>query len=433
MQLKLPELSLVLLIGASSSGKSSFAKKHFGKYEIVSSDECRGMVSNDVENQGASQDAFELLHYLVEKRLKNGLLTVVDATNVQQFSRKSLLNLAKKYHVPACAIVLNMPLEVCEARHQARSDRNFDSQVLHKHHRQLQHSLQELKQEKFRKIYTFHSPEEVGTITGIQREKPHSNKCDIKGKFDIIGDVHGCYEELVELLTKLNYKWEKVSDDGKNYGLIVTHPLGRRVIFVGDLVDRGPDSPAVLRLVMSMVCSGIAYCVCGNHDFKLKRKLEGRNVKLTHGLAETMEQLEGESPAFMQQLEKFLKRLPSHYVFDEGKLVVAHAGLKESMHGRTSGAVRNFCMFGDTTGKLDEQGLPIRLNWAADYCGKAMVVYGHTPVYEAQWENNTIDIDTGCVFGHQLTALRYPERELLAVDAKQTYAVSRRRFMPDVG
>jgi protein phosphatase len=200
---------------------------------------------------------------------------------------------------------------------------------------------------------------------------------------------------------------------------------------VGDLVDRGPGTVQVLRLVSSIVQSGQAFCVPGNHDMKLVRALRGRDVKRTHGLAETMEQLGEESNDFRVEVAKFLDGLVSHYVFDDGKLVVAHAGLKESMHGRGSGAVREFALFGETTGETDEFGLPVRYNWAADYRGKALVVYGHTPVPEPLFLNNTVNIDTGCVFGGQLTALRYPEREIVSVKAHQTYYEPARPFLPE--
>jgi protein phosphatase len=117
----------------------------------------------------------------------------------------------------------------------------------------------------------------------------------------------------------------------------------------------------------------------------------------------------------------FIDGLVSHYVLDDGKLVVAHAGLKESMQGRGSGQVRSFALYGETTGESDEFGLPVRHDWAAEYRGRATVVYGHTPVPEPEWLNGTINIDTGCVFGGRLTALRYPERELVSVEAARTY------------
>jgi diadenosine tetraphosphatase ApaH/serine/threonine PP2A family protein phosphatase len=201
-------------------------------------------------------------------------------------------------------------------------------------------------------------------------------------------------------------------------------------VFVGDLVDRGPKVPQVLRLVMNAVASGAALCVPGNHDAKLMRKLRGREVQITHGLAESLTQLASEPEEFHKQVAEFIDDLVSHYVLDDGKLVVAHAGMKESMQGRGSGAVREFALFGETTGETDEFGLPVRYNWAAEYRGHASVVYGHTPVPEPEWLNRTINIDTGCVFGGRLTALRWPEKELVSVPAMQTYADPVRPFMP---
>ena len=421
MKINVPELSLVVLIGSSGSGKSTFAHTHFGRYEVVSSDECRGLVSNDENSKEATNDAFDLLHYLVGKRLKNGLLTVVDATNVQPQARKSLVQLAREHHVLPVAIVLDLPRKVCEARNAQRTDRNFGSHVIPQQQKQLKRSLKGLKREGFRQIYTLKSPEEVEQVSGIERSKLYNDKQHEHGPFDIIGDIHGCYQETLALLDKLGYRVEPVEDDGQNFGLAVSHPEGRQVIFLGDLVDRGPNSPAVLKLVMSMVRSGVAWCVPGNHDLKLQKKLNGKDVAIRHGLAETLAQLDNEPAEFHQQVKEFLYSLISHYVFDAGKLVVAHAGLKEEMQGRGSAAVRAFCLYGETTGEIDEFGLPVRHNWAAEYRGSAKVVYGHTPVPEAEWLNRTIDIDTGCVFGGKLTALRYPEEELVAVPAQSVY------------
>src|SRR5690606_14118379 len=161
--------------------------------------------------------------------------------------------------------------------------------------------------------------------------------------------------------------------------------------------------------------------VPGNHEIKLKRKLDGRDVRLTHGLAETMKQLESEPAEFIDEVKTFIDGLVSHYVLDDGKLVVAHAGMKEPFQGRASARVREFALYGESTGETDEYGLPVRYNWAADYRGRARVVYGHTPVPSAEWLNKTICIDTGCVFGGSLTALRYPENELVSVPAAKMY------------
>jgi polynucleotide kinase-phosphatase len=421
MEIKVPELSLVVLIGVSGSGKSSFAKKHFKRTEILSSDECRALVSDDENSQSATNDAFDVLYYIAGKRLKSGLLTVIDATNVQKESRKGLIELGRTYHCLPVAIVLDLPEKVCEERNQSRPDRNFGGHVIRQQNQQLKKSIRGLKDEGFRQIYILKSLEEVDAVLEIKREKLYNDKKDETGPFDIIGDVHGCFDELQELLLKLGYSLNRTDETEKNFGFNVIAPENRKVIFVGDLVDRGPDSPSVLRLVMSMVNSGVAYCVPGNHDLKLQKYLNGKQVQLKHGLEVTVKQLETETAQFKSTVEKFLYGLISHYVFDNGKLVVAHAGLKEEMQGRGSGAVRSFCMYGETTGEIDEFGLPVRHNWAKEYRGKAKVVYGHTPVPEAEWLNKTIDIDTGCVFGGKLTALRYPEEELVSVKAKLVY------------
>jgi protein phosphatase len=421
MEIKVPELSLVVLIGVSGSGKSSFAKKHFKQTEILSSDQCRAWVSDDENNQSATNDAFDVLYYIAGKRLKSGFLTVIDATNVQKESRKGLIELGRIYHCLPVAIVLDLPEKVCEERNQSRPDRNFGGHVIRQQHQQLKKSIRGLKDEGFRQIYVLKSLEEVDAVLEIKREKLYNDKKEETGPFDIIGDVHGCFDELQELLFKLGYSVNRTDETEKNFGFSVIAPENRKVIFVGDLVDRGPDSPNVLRLVMSMVNSGVAYCVPGNHDLKLQKYLNGKQVQLKHGLEVTVKQLESETEQFKSTVEKFLYGLISHYVFDNGKLVVAHAGLKEEMQGRGSGAVRSFCMYGETTGEIDEFGLPVRHNWAKEYRGKAKVVYGHTPVPEAEWLNKTIDIDTGCVFGGKLTALRYPEEELVSVKAKMVY------------
>jgi protein phosphatase len=173
--------------------------------------------------------------------------------------------------------------------------------------------------------------------------------------------------------------------------------------------------------VMGMVAAGQALAVPGNHENKLIRALSGKNVQVSHGLAETLGQLAGEDEEFRRQVGEFCRGLVSHLVLDGGRLVVAHAGLKEAYHGRASGRVRSFALYGDTTGETDEYGLPVRYPWAADYRGRAMVLYGHTPVPEPEWVNNTLCLDTGCVFGGRLTALRYPEREIVSVPAERVW------------
>ncbi|HEX7735096.1 MAG TPA: polynucleotide kinase-phosphatase [Ktedonobacteraceae bacterium] len=427
MKITLPELALVVLVGPSGSGKSSFGSRHFKTTEVISSDFCRGLVSDDETDQAATNDAFAVLHFIAARRLAAGKLTVIDATNVQPEDRKELLKLARGQHCLAVALVFNLPEKLCHERNQARPDRQFGPHVVRHQHMAMRRSLSQLRREGFSQTYVLNSPEQVEAVE-ITREPLRVNRKHEHGPFDIIGDVHGCFAELCELLSGLGYLIERVDGDEPAYR--VQQPEGRKAVFLGDLVDRGPAVSEVLRLVMDMVTGGAALCVPGNHDVKLLRQLQGREVTLKHGLAETVAQLATESPAFRERVRVFLEEMVRHYVLDDGKLVVAHAGLREEMHGRTSKVVREFAIYGETTGETDEFGLPVRYNWAAEYRGKALVVYGHTPVFEPDWLNHTVNIDTGCVFGGKLTALRYPERTTLAVPAHQTYWESPRPLHP---
>ncbi|PYE18753.1 polynucleotide kinase-phosphatase [Williamsia limnetica] len=416
-QLSIPELSLVVLVGTSGSGKSTFAATHFAPTEVVSSDACRAMVSDDPNDQAATSDAFGLLEYIAGKRLDRGRLTVIDATNVQPASRKSLLALAKDHDVLPVAIVLDLPTSVAAERNASRPDRDFGAHVIKRQHDQLRRSLRSLKREGFRTIHVLDSVEAVADAS-IVRTRLFNDQRDQHGPFDVIGDVHGCREELESLLARLGYV---LTSDDRGRPVDASHPAGRRAVFVGDLVDRGPDSAGVLRLVMGMVRSGSALCVSGNHEAKLVRALGRKDVKPTHGLQETLDQLANEDESFIADVRRFCDGLVAHYVLDDGKLVVAHAGLKEKYHGRASGRVRAFALYGDTSGETDEFGLPVRYPWADDYRGAATVLYGHTPVPETEWINNTMCLDTGCVFGGELTALRYPEREVVSVPATATH------------
>ncbi|MGH2442659.1 MAG: polynucleotide kinase-phosphatase, partial [Chloroflexota bacterium] len=432
MNLTFPDLSLVVLVGPSGSGKSTFAATHFQPAEVISSDTCRALVSNDENNMSATADAFEVLNFIAGKRLERGLLTVIDATSVKPEDRRPLVNLARSYHVLPVAIVLNMSERLCQDRNRDRTNRDFGPHVLRNQSQSLRRSLKSLKREGFRQVYVLNSAEELAEAV-IVRQPLWNDRKGEHGPFDIIGDIHGCATELTELLESLGYRAETTAGAGTSWETaLYRHPEGRQAIFIGDLVDRGPRIVDTLRTVRAMVGDG-ALCVPGNHDMKLLKKLQGREVQVTHGLEASIAEIEQlpdpTREEFVTELCEFLHGLVSHYVLDRGKLVVAHAGMKESMQGRGSSAVRNFALYGETTGETDEFGLPVRHDWAAEYRGGATVVYGHTPVPEPQRLNNTINIDTGCVFGGSLTALRYPEQQLVSVVSHQTYYEPVRRFL----
>ncbi|MDB5307347.1 MAG: polynucleotide kinasephosphatase [Gemmataceae bacterium] len=429
MTINIPELSLVVVVGPSGSGKSTFCRKHFKPTEVLSSDFFRGMLADDETDQAASADAFEVLHQVAAKRLAAGRLTVIDATNVRPESRKPLLEIARKYHVQPVAVVLDLAADLCHERNQLRPDRTFGPHVTRRHADDLRRSLGRLEDEGFRRVFVLSGVDEIETAA-VHRHPLPVNKRHDHGPFDVVGDVHGCLDELVALLTTLGYAVAQGPDADGRPGWQATHPEGRKLVFVGDLNDRGPDTPGVYQLAMEVTARDAGYCVLGNHDDKLLRWLKGGPVKMTHGLQESVTQLEAERPEFRDRVREFIGRLPSHVVLDDGKLVVAHAGLTQDLQGRISGKVRAFALYGETTGESDEWGLPVRLNWAAGYRGWATVVYGHTPALQPEWVNRTICIDTGCVFGGALTALRYPEMELVSVPARKQYAEPKRPLIP---
>ncbi|MCR5806817.1 MAG: polynucleotide kinase-phosphatase [Oscillospiraceae bacterium] len=410
-RIEIPEFCLVALVGATSSGKTSFAAKHFKPTEVLSSDFFRGMVGDDENDQTVSADAFDLLYFAARKRLDNMRLTVIDATNIQKSARQQILDLAKEEDVHAAAIVLNIPEDTLKERHRARTDRNFPESVISRHCRELKRSIKVLKREGFRFVYVINSLEQLEN-TEIIRTKLWNDKKDEHGPFDIIGDIHGCCDELEMLLDKLGYE----KKDG-----IYSHPQGRKAAFLGDFCDRGDRSADVLRLVMDMCRTGNAIAVPGNHDVKLLKYLRGKNISMTHGIDKTIADIESRGDGFKAEAASFIDGLISHYVLDDGKLVIAHAGIKQKYIGRGSARVRDFCLYGEVTGETDSYGLPVRLDWATESRGNATIVYGHVAGVDVKRVNNTYCIDTGCVFGGKLTALRWPEKEIVDVAALKQY------------
>jgi polynucleotide kinase-phosphatase len=410
-ELEVPEFALVLLVGASGSGKSTFARKHFLSTEVVSSDICRGLVSDDENSPEATGDAFALLQAMVEIRLKRRKLTVVDATNVQMADRKRLVDIARRCHALSAAIVIDPGEAVCHARNATRPDRQFGPHVVRNQRSALRRSLRGLKREGFSLIHVLESTAAVDAAA-IARRKLWTDKYEERGPFDLIGDVHGCADELEALLRRLGYTIETRDEPETGRRYVVTPPDGRKVIFVGDIVDRGPRVGDALRLTMNMVESGVALCVLGNHEAKVEKWLRSRDVQIKHGLDKTIADLDTGGDAFRRRVKTFIGRLVSHYMLDGGRLAVAHAGIRAEMLNRASSAIRAFCLYGETTGETDEFGL---------YRGDTRIVYGHTAVIETEWLNNTLCIDTGCVFGGKLTALRYPEMEIISEPARAVH------------
>jgi protein phosphatase len=414
-----PVDALVVLIGSAGTGKSTWAARHFEPTQIVSSDACRAAVADDPADQGASHDAFRLFNQIVHDRLKRGLLTVADSTALAPGARRDLLTHAADFGRPAVAVIFDLPLEVASAWNEQR-ERRVPSAALLTHGKLMRQAVHDIPGEGFSALYVLHAPDEVdAAAVRIGSLRPDQDA----PPFDVIGDVHGCVEELRTLLLQLGYV------RGSNG---YAHPDGRRAVFVGDLVDRGPSSVGVLELVMAMLAADQALVVAGNHDNKLMRWLMGRPVRIAReGLATTIE--EGNAlPAedrqrLWQRVLPVLNAAPGYLLLDGGRLVVTHAGILDGMLGRWNRRIASFCLYGDVVG-VDAHSRPVRRDWAAlreAPEGAPLIVYGHTVVDELCWVNATLDLDTGCVFGGQLSALRYPEMELVSVPARRAYAIRR--------
>jgi protein phosphatase len=372
------------------------------------------MISDEETRQDINDDAFTLLNHWLELRLKNRRFTVVDSTALKQGARDNLLTIAERFKVPCFALALDVPLEECLRRDAAR-DRTVGERVIQRQYATFEQVKRELGKEK--RLAGFHllTPEQIDTVI-FEREGLAKNGT----RFDVIGDVHGCYQELCDLLEQMGYCWEK------RFGQeLPVHPEGRIPVFVGDLADRGPDSPGVLRLAVDLVAADLGLFAPGNHDDKLFRLLKGNKVTRSHGLDRTEEQInalpEAERERLSADVMTYLATAPMYLILDGGRLVVTHAGIREEMIGQYNGQVKQFTLYGDVRG-FDEAGRPIRYDWASEYTGSALIAYGHTPQEEVRFVNSTINLDGGCVFGGSLNALRYPEKTLFSVPARTTYA-----------
>lgn len=424
-----PTPSLLVMIGISGSGKSAFCRRNFPPTRIVSSDHCRALLSDDAADQTVSGAAFDLAHRIIDERLRRGRFTVVDATNLEASARRCLLNLASLHHLPAVALVLDLPAADCVRHDRARASRQVGARVVQRQWRQLRDSSRGLRREGFADVHHIRSAA-IARAAQVHSIPLACDRSHETGPFDIVGDVHGCARELTTLLERLGYS-------RRSSRRPFLHPGGRRVVFVGDVVDRGPRIVAASRIIMDMCEAGTALAVAGNHDVDLAACLNGEREAGKTGTRRSIDQIRalpiGTRRRFIRRFTEFVAGLPVHLVLDGGRLAVAHAGVKEQFLGRQSDEISRFALHGETTGEYDAYGLPIRVKWAASYGGRALVVYGHTATPEPEWLNNTVNIDTGCVYGGRLTALRYPEKEMVEVPAGRTYYRSGRILPSGVG
>lgn len=416
--LTIPKTSLVILCGIAGCGKSTFAAANFKPTEIVSSDRCRAMVSDNEENMSVSKEAFELFYFIIEKRMEIGRLIIADSTALSYETRKKLLQLSKYHDYHTVLLIFNIELEMALKRNLMR-DRNVSEKVIQNQYNAFIRTLKYVYKEGFDDII-FLDDKSMGEFSYHIADS--GVEMDDRGPFDIISDVHGCCRELEILLEGLGY----VIDED-----VYRHPDGRKVVFAGDIVDRGPRSLDTVKIVASMVSSGSAYYIPGNHCNKLYRYLKGRKVHIKNGLETTVREMDCLDKDSKEKIKDEFIRLyeesPPYLVLDQGRLVIAHAGIKEDMIGRVSGAIIEFVLYGDVTGKFDENGLPVRGDWMSEYLGRALVVYGHTPVSQPLYINNTINIDQGASIGGCLTAFRYPERLTISQKSEHLYYTEGRK------
>jgi len=429
--LAVPSPSLVLMVGPAGSGKTTFCRRNFPASAVVSSDDCRAAVAGEAADQTATPAAFALAHERVEDRLRRRRLAVLDATSLTPRARAVAIDLAARHHLPAVAIVLDVPTDVCVRQDAARADRRrVGRRVIDTHATALRAALETLPREGFRAVHHLRGARQPASRRVTLEPLPCDRSGD-PGPFDIVGDVHGCLEELCRLLERLGYRRRSARGP-------YAHPRGRRALFLGDLVDRGPSVIGTARLAMAMAAAGTALCVPGNHDADLAAILSGRKPvgPPGPGTACSLDQITaaaGAGRTFRGGFPEFVASLPSHLLLDGGRLAVAHAGLRAEYIGRDSEHVRRFALFGEQSGELDRYGLPVRVNWARGYAGPTFVVYGHTPVRHPEAIGNTLNIDTGCVYGGALTSLRWPERTTVTVRAARIYYRSPRTRRLGIG
>jgi len=432
-QIEIPGGAVVVLVGPPGAGKSTFAAKHFKATQIVSLDDARAAVSDDAGNQSVTADAVALTQLHLELRLKNGRTTVLDSTNLTDASLASSRKLASKYGAPRVAIVLDTPRDECQRRNAARS-RVVPANRLDTMYDRFEALLPVLGQEGFAAIHRVDGGDVV--IVESPRSNIHPDVPVVEASgFDVIGDVHGCSAELKNLLVELGYSLRFDSDGA--ISSVIPPTEGRMLAFVGDLVDRGPDSLTTVRSVMRLVGAGQAVCALGNHDSKAARAMRpvsGLNVKRTSGLDVTMAQLEREvgfGSDEWNRIRDFLLRLPPYAILKvagEPDLILSHAGLAPGQVGQEPKKVRDRCMYGDVRGLDPSTGYPHRSHeWtrAWDRAGEAHAVFGHTPQEDGTplLSSNSANVDTACVFGGNLTAMQWPGRAVVQVPALATYAL----------
>lgn len=442
MGIVLPYAGIVLLVGTSNSGKSTFLKKLIENKqilpsEVVSSDDFRILVSDSDfidwtqkprdesdslynQYQKISEEAFSLMDLTIEKRCKLNKLTFVDATNLFSEDRKKYITIARKHHVPIVAIVMDVEQDVLLERDKIR-DTPRGKQKINQQYQTFKRERRFIKKEGYLATYFILNNTDYIEII---RKSNNPIEIEVKNGIDIIGDIHGCYQEFLKLLVKLGYEINE-----KGY---YVHPAGRKFLSLGDIMSRGPKSLETMQFFLRHVKKGLAYMIDSNHGWKIARWLEGKKVTLNHGDELVEEEFkhfkeqygEEHTLELKQSLKELLLNAPSHYILTKNHvptLVCTHAGIKDEFIGKQSIDISDFCRYGDVDG-FDEEGKPIRRDWSIHHKSNILIVWGHDPKPKPLIINNTINIDQGVVFGGELTAIRYPEKEYVSVQALENYS-----------
>ncbi|GGA88655.1 polynucleotide kinase-phosphatase [Ornithinibacillus halotolerans] len=441
MKITLPYAGIVLLIGPSNSGKSTFIQRLIEENkihasEVVSSDDFRVLVSDtdfidwkqrpkdEADNlydqyQIISREAFSMMDLLIEKRCKLNKLTFVDATHLHADDRKRYIEIARNNHVPIVAVAFDVNQETLLERDDLREKPRGK--------RRIRQQFQTFKREKrFIKKEGYMASFFISGTNDIEIIRRTNNplELDVANGIDVIGDIHGCYDEFIQLLEKLGYE--------KNERDLYVHPEGRKILSLGDIMSRGPHSLKTIQFFLRHVQASLGFMIDSNHGWKIARWLDGRKVTLNHGdeLVEEefnkFEQEHGEEKTkeLKQEIKEFLFHAPSHYVLLKNGVptaVCTHAGIKDEFIGKQSHLVSDFCRYGDTDG-VDESGKPIRKDWTISHRTSQLIIWGHDPRPKPIITNNTINIDQGVVFGGELSAFRYPEKTFVSIKAKEDYS-----------
>lgn len=438
----LPHGGIVLLVGPSNTGKTTLLNQLIQEEqilasEVVSSDQFRVLVS-DIEfitwngrpkdesdalfneYQQISGAAFDAMDYVIAKRCQLNKLTFIDATHLREEEHDKYLQMGKKFHLPVIAMVLNISETELLRRDSERAFPRGRSRIKQQY-QHFKNVLRFIKKKPYRRVYLL-GEEELQILNINRLENPLY--IDIETGIDFIGDIHGCFDEFIEMISKLGYQ--------KNDKGYYTHPEGRKILSLGDVLSRGPKSIETLQFFQQHVAAGLAYMIDSNHGWKIARWLDGKNVKMAHGdenVAAEFEEYERKNGSeAAEKLKGLLKELlleaKSHYIVRKNgvnAVVAAHAGIKDYYIGKQSARISDFCRYGDSEG-LDEHGKPIRKDWSISHKSSELILWGHDPKPQPLLVNNTLNIDQGVVFGGSLTAYRYPEQQFVSVKAKQDYA-----------